>query len=179
MAKDFLKMLVLSAVMLAIGGMCGLMLRPNKAVKDKVRLKVETITVTDTITIEAPTEASTISLGKRNARLPLATESATEGDAAFVADAVEDMGRTQVDSAVVTIPITQKHYRDSSYEAWVSGYNQRLDSIRVFPTTTTVRIKEYAPSNQWHIGLTAGYGFGHGGFSPYIGIGITYSLFSF
>ena len=76
MAKDFLKMLVLSAVMLAIGGMCGLMLRPNKAVKAKVRLTVETVTVTDTITIEAPTEASTISLGKRNAKLPLATDDA-------------------------------------------------------------------------------------------------------
>ncbi len=82
------------------------------------------------------------------------------------------------DSVAVEIPITQKHYRDSTYEAWVSGFSQNLDSIRVYPRTETITIRDYKPPNRWHLGLTAGYAYTPRGFQPYIGIGISYSLFS-
>ena len=40
----------------------------------------------------------------------------------------------------LVIPIEQKYYTGESYKAWVSGYNPKLDSIVVFPTTQTTTI---------------------------------------
>ena len=95
-------------------------------------------------------------------------ESCTQNDAADVRD-----------SAEVTIPIIQKMYKSSDYTAWVSGYDVQLDSIYVYPKHEYVTRKIKQPPKKWHIGVTAGYGFGKQGMQPYIGIGLTYSLISF
>ena len=88
--------------------------------------------------------------------------------------------RCSNDSAIVELPIIQRHYADSTYEAWVSGpVDPRLDSVRVFAPTTIITKREWKPPKRWHIGITAGYGCGTKGFQPYIGVGITYSIFSF
>lgn len=88
--------------------------------------------------------------------------------------------RCSGDSAIVELPIVQRHYADSTYEAWVSGpIDPRLDSIQVFARTTTITKREWKPPKRWHIGVTAGYGYGAKGFQPYVGVGITYSIFSF
>lgn len=85
------------------------------------------------------------------------------------------------DSMAVEIPITQKHYESEEYSAYVSGYEPQLDSIFVFPKTTVIHERTYKPPNKWHIGITGGYGYGFKSkqAEPYIGIGITYSIFSF
>lgn len=85
------------------------------------------------------------------------------------------------DSIPVTIPITQKEYRDSTYEAWVSGYDVKLDSIRVFGktiTNTEYRTIQVAKAKRWGIGVQVGYGYGTKGFTPYVGVGIHYNIFS-
>lgn len=41
------------------------------------------------------------------------------------------------DTVLVTVPRTQKRYEDSTYTAWVSGYEARLDSIHVYRRTVT------------------------------------------
>ncbi|WP_304418999.1 DUF6808 domain-containing protein [Muribaculum intestinale] len=88
--------------------------------------------------------------------------------------------RCSNDSAIVELPIIQRHYADSTYEAWISGpVDPRLDSLRVFAPTTIITKREWKPHKRWHIGVTAGYGYGAKGFQPYIGVGITYSIFSF
>lgn len=38
------------------------------------------------------------------------------------------------------IPKTQKYYKDSLYEAWVSGYNPNLDSLNIYNKTKFVTI---------------------------------------
>lgn len=85
------------------------------------------------------------------------------------------------DSVAVEIPITQKHYADSTYSAWVSGYDPCLDSIQVYPRTEVVTItqKIEAKPKRWGIGVQGGIGYGKGGFSPYIGVGIQYNLIRF
>ena len=85
------------------------------------------------------------------------------------------------DSMAVEIPITQKRYDGDDYRAYVSGYEPNLDSIFVFPKTTVIHERSYKPPNKWHIGITGGYGYGFKSkqAEPYIGIGITYSIFSF
>lgn len=39
------------------------------------------------------------------------------------------------------IPISQRYYKDNRYEAWVSGYNPRLDSLLILTPTKTVTIE--------------------------------------
>lgn len=85
------------------------------------------------------------------------------------------------DSMAVEIPIIQKRYDGDDYRAYVSGYEPNLDSIFVFPKTTVIHERSYKPPNKWHIGITGGYGYGFKSkqAEPYIGVGLTYSLFSF
>lgn len=73
----------------------------------------------------------------------------------------------------------QAVYRDTLYEAYVSGYSPRLDSIRLFPRTVTRTVtidRHLAPKpKRWGFGLQAGYSHPHG---PYVGIGLSYNLWS-
>lgn len=79
------------------------------------------------------------------------------------------------DSVEVDIPIIQKVYEDSLYHAWVSGYDVRLDSIKVFARIREVKIPMpvLTKHKRWGVGLQAGYGYPNGW---YIGVGITYNL---
>lgn len=43
----------------------------------------------------------------------------------------------QKDTVWITVPRTLKRYEDSTYTAWVSGYEARLDSIHVYRRTVT------------------------------------------
>lgn len=89
------------------------------------------------------------------------------------------------DDSLVVLPITQKHYKGKDYEAWISGYRPRLDSIYVFPETRyiTNEIQVKRKPTKWGIGIQAGYGValpnGKPQMAPYIGIGISYNLIRF
>lgn len=88
--------------------------------------------------------------------------------------------RCSSDSATVELPMVHRHYADSTYEAWVSGpIAPRLDSVRVFSPKTIISRQKWKPPKRWHIGISAGYGYGPEGFAPYVGVGITYSILSF
>lgn len=83
----------------------------------------------------------------------------------------------------VVLPITQKAYKDSTYEAWVSGYMPSLDSIRVFQPMTTVtntitNTEVRYRQKRWGLGVQVGVGVTPSKIEPYIGIGVTYNLFS-
>lgn len=94
-----------------------------------------------------------------------------------VSDTVKVMDSAE-DSVSVEIPITQKHYADSTYSAWVSGYDPCLDSIKVYPRTEVVTITKQIQDKpkRWGIGIQGGVGYGKGGFTPYIGIGVQYNI---
>ena len=89
------------------------------------------------------------------------------------------------DTAYIVIEREQKHYRGDNYEAWVSGYRPRLDSIYVFPETRyiTNEIQVKRKPHKWGIGIQAGYGVtlpnGKPQMAPYIGIGISYNIVRF
>jgi hypothetical protein len=85
-----------------------------------------------------------------------------------------------VDSVRVALPITQKAYKDSTYEAWVSGYEPNLDSIKVYNKVITNTIQNTVTvqkMKKWGLGVQMGYGFSAKGAAPYIGVGIHYNLF--
>lgn len=81
------------------------------------------------------------------------------------------------DSATVAIPITQYEFSDSTYNLKVSGFHVSVDELTIYPRREVVTIKQ--PPKHWHVGVSAGYGFTPEGMQPYIGVSLTYSLFSF
>lgn len=86
-------------------------------------------------------------------------------------------GSTDTVSSIDTvfIPMSQKTYEGDGYTAYVSGYNQSLDSIKIrerIVTNTVVKKR-----SRWNIGLSAGYGITPKGFQPYVGVGVTWNLF--
>ena len=84
---------------------------------------------------------------------------------------------------VVEVPEVQREYSDdSTYRAWVSGYNPRLDSIDVFRKTVfTDREVVRTKRNRFVIGPQVGYSydFQSGKVGPTVGIGITYVFCGF
>ena len=86
------------------------------------------------------------------------------------------------DTTVVYLPREQKYYNeaDGKLRLWISGYEPRLDRYELdLPETTitnTVKVKQ----SRWGISINGGYGFAADGqsarLSPYIGIGISYTI---
>lgn len=84
----------------------------------------------------------------------------------------------------IEVPRTQKVYSDSTYTAYVSGYDPCLDSIFVrqkiiehsIVETRTVPTKQF---RRWNVGLIGGYGYGFKSkeFEPFVGFGLTISIF--
>lgn len=76
------------------------------------------------------------------------------------------------------VPISQARFSDSLYEAWVSGYKPRLDSIHVHVPVMYITTERTVPEDggRWGVGVTAGYGVGAGGLTPFVGVGFTYDI---
>ena len=62
------------------------------------------------------------------------------------------------DTVAVEVPITTKHYRAMEYDAWVSGYEPSLDSIKVYQKTevVTATITKIKPPNKWELDIVGG-----------------------
>ncbi len=128
---------------------------------------VFTDTITDTITYRQPIPVDSVVLRYIPVKLPIADTIYTKG-----ADTIK------VDSVYVEVPIQQKEYQDSTYHAWVSGFNVNLDSINIFRNTITITQRIREPPKRWGLGLHVGAGY-YGidkKFGPYIGIGINYNI---
>ncbi len=85
------------------------------------------------------------------------------------------------DSLQLVLLRVQRHYSDSTFDAWVSGVDPRLDSIKIYQTNMIIT-KEIpviqVKKTRWGLGVNAGYGVGTGGLTPYVGVGISYNLLS-
>lgn len=85
------------------------------------------------------------------------------------------------DSVLVEVPIESKHYHANEYDAWVSGYEPSLDSIKVYQRTEyiTETITRHKPPNRFTVGIQGGYGYGFKSktWEPYVGVGIGIRIF--
>lgn len=136
---------------------------------------VEKITFVDTIPYYKPIPKDSTVIKYISVRLP---EDNCED---IVMSADNDIDSKQ-DSIAVQIPIIQKVYENSNYTAYISGYNPSLDSLILKMSRELITIKEYSKPKRWNVGIQAGYGLTlsrqlH--IAPYVGIGISYNLFSF
>ena len=132
----------------------------------EMKVKVDTLFVYDTIFIEKPVFKKVEIIDTIRMPVPI-TDTLMLHDTVFV-----------------NLPIEQRQYSDPRYTAWVSGYRPQLDSIRIYQQTEyiTKEIKTNTKPKRWGIGLQAGYGVSlhNGQFFPalYIGVGLSYSIFS-
>lgn len=123
-------------------------------------------TIIDTITYPQPIPVDSIIIRYTTVKLPIK-------DTIYFKE--PDTARN--DSIVVEIPITQKTYQDSIYQAWVSGYKANLDSIYVFPKTIIITNRIHEIPKRWGLGVQVGIGcnWSHK-IQPYIGIGVSYNI---
>ena len=77
------------------------------------------------------------------------------------------------DTVAVQVPITSKHYGGENYDAWVSGFEPSLDSIKVYRETQyiTERVTISKPPNKWELDAAAGidYNVKSQRYTPYAG----------
>lgn len=87
-----------------------------------------------------------------------------------------------VGDSAVSLPIVQKVYSDSTYTAYVSGYEPSLDSILIkqkIITNTLIKTVTIKSTKRWNIGIVGGYGYGilSNRLEPFVGIGFSYNIF--
>ena len=124
-----------------------------------VRNVTDTIIERDTITAIPDTVFRTVALGEKTVKV-------------VIHDTL-----CKTDTVTVSLPFVQKQYKDSSYSAWISGYEPSLDSIRVFPKTTIIRESKVVRQKDRRWGVFGGVGIGVSDrITPCVGVGIGYRI---
>ena len=124
-----------------------------------VRTVTDTIIERDTITSIPDTVYRTVALGEKTVKV-------------VVHDTL-----CKTDTVTISLPFVQKQYKDSSYSAWISGYEPSLDSIRVFPKTTIIRESKVVRQKDRRWGVFGGVGIGVSDrITPCVGVGIGYRI---
>lgn len=146
----------------------------------KGRMETDTtrVTVVDTVPYVKPEARDSVVV--RYVRVKVAADGDKPNDASL--DLCDPLLGETKDSVSVDVPIVQKRYSDSTYTAWVSGYEPSLDSIRVYSRREVVTVNKIIkePPNRFVVTFSVGYGLTpQNGLQPYIGIGVGYKLFSF
>lgn len=124
-----------------------------------IRTVTDTIIERETITAIPDTVYRTVALGEKTVKV-------------VVHDTL-----CKRDTVTISLPFVQKQYKDSSYSAWISGYEPSLDSIRVFPKITIIRESKVVRQKDRRWGVFGGIGIGVSDrITPCVGVGIGYRI---
>ena len=148
----------LVVILMGLTGLLGYQIGKGKPTSVPI-VTTDTITIIDTITIDKPYPVYKEVVKNHYEYIPV-TDTITINDTVYIQVARE---------RVV--------YQDSLYRAVISGIYPSLDTISVYPKTTTITITEKSRNDKWHLGIQGGVGYA-GKVLPYIGVGITYSFYS-
>lgn len=152
-------LLLLVAVLLGVFlGNCGEGDLPTPNETERVKIQTDTIRVVDTLKFYTPKPVKVFKIRHDTLKIAVAG-----------------------DTLATALPIESKVYKDSSYTAYISGYNAQLDSIYIrAPTTyiTTNTEKIITRNKRFNIGVIGGFGLGlkSKSFEPFVGVGVSYSL---
>lgn len=172
------KALIILSVLLGVSIALNITQCHNGVVGTRDGPLTDTIPVYDTIPYLFPVPVDSVVLRYETKTLPLLPKEAIE-DTLNLTAVVDQLVTENQDSATVIIPITQKIYSDSTYRAYVSGYNPVLDSIQIFHRTDRIYIRSPTKQKRWGLGIQLGIGVTPARAEPYIGIGVSYNLLSF
>ena len=167
MSKDETKGLIVLLAVFALGGLCGFF--TGKAVYQPTyeeKVARDTVRVTDTVPhyYPRPVEKQVVRYVTR--LMPVHSKDTVNR---YV---------TMTDTMLVEVPIESRHYHGKEYDAWVSGYEPSLDSIKVYQRTEyiTERVTISKPPNKWELDLIGGinYNFNKKKYTPYAGGELNY-----
>lgn len=118
-----------------------------------VRVERDTIVVYDTIPDYHPVQKDSIVTKYVTRYLPVVKK-----DTIFSENYAQNSVEIMHDTVAVEVPITSKHYGNDTYDAWVSGFEPSLDSIKVYRETQyiTETITKMKPPNKVALFLDAG-----------------------
>lgn len=124
----------------------------------KIKVKTDTLKVVDTLKFYTPKPVKVFKIRHDTLRIAVAG-----------------------DTLAAALPVESKVYKDSSYTAYISGYNAQLDSIYIrspitYITTNTEKI--ITRNKRFNIGVIGGLGIGlkSKAFEPFVGVGVSYTL---
>lgn len=96
-------------------------------------------------------------------------------------DTITDTITVFTDSVYVQLPISKYEYSDTLQETAfsfdLSGYNCKVDKL--YLQNLKICPEPQKQPKKWGIGVQLGIGGCKDGFSPYIGVGLNYNIFSF
>ena len=154
---------IIALVWFIIGGLCGFFI--GKAKYDKPLVETvtrDTVVVVDTAYYDRPVPKDSVRTRWVTRWLPAKPDTISNTVTMWAYDTV-----------AVEVPITSKHYGSDTYDAWVSGFEPSLDSIRVYQRTAYVtEIRTISkPPNKWELDFVGGidYAFKTQQYRPFAG----------
>lgn len=131
MNKDEIKASIVLAAVFALGALCGFFI--GKGIYQPTydeKVARDTLIVHDTVPDINPTPKDSATIKYITRFLPI-----SKRDTSPRADHFIEVNNMVHDTVEVQVPITSKHYQSKDYDAWVSGYEPSLDSIKVYKET--------------------------------------------
>lgn len=169
------KDIIAYAVAIAVGIISGLwMAHCSHKPVEAVRIEHDTIVRYDTIADVAPKPKDSVRTRYVTRWLPAKRDTMHHPIGVDnMKNSVSFRENSARDSVAVVVPITSKHYGAPEYDAWISGYEPSLDSIKVYQRTEyiTERVTISKPPNKWELDAMTGidYNVTSQHYSPYAG----------
>lgn len=141
-------------------------------------IKVDTLFIRDTNTFTEPKKEPSPDVLIKEIPVPVYV-----ADSSAIDSLLNECARLERvgDSLRLVLLRVQRHYSDSTFDAWVSGVDPRLDSIKTYQTNMVIT-KEIpviqVKKTRWGIGVQAGAGVGKDGLTPYVGVGVSCNILS-
>lgn len=151
---------------------------PRNAPGETPTSKVDTLLIRDTNSFAEPKTEPSAQVVTKEIPIPVYLVDSTKIDSLLNECArLERIG----DSLQLVLLRVQRHYCDSTFDAWVSGVDPCLDSIKTYQTTRIIT-KEIpiiqVKKTRWGIGIQAGATADKDGVTPYVGVGVSYNILS-
>lgn len=165
------------AVAVLIGFLIGQQ-HPQKSPVEPKSEKVDTLFIRDTNSFTEPPKEPSPDVVIKEIPVPVYV-----ADSSAIDSLLNECARLERvgDSLRLVLLRVQRHYSDSTFDAWVSGIDPRLDSIKTYQTNMVITKEISVPvkvRSRWGLGIQAGYGASKDGLSPYIGVGVSYNVMS-
>lgn len=155
---------------------------PQKLPVEQIKKKVDTLFVRDTNSFTEPKKEPSPDVIIKEIPIPVYV-----ADSSAIDSLLNECARLKRvgDSLHLVLLRVQRHYSDSTFDAWVSGVDPRLDSIKTYQTNMVIT-KEIpviqVKKTRWGLGIQAGFGAGltrtHVYYTPYVGVGLSYNILS-
>ena len=151
---------------------------PRESQGEPITLRVDTLFIRDTNRVTEPKRDPSPDVLVKEIPVPVYV-----ADSSAIDSLLNECARLERvgDSLRLVLLRVQRHYCDSTFDAWVSGVDPSLDSIKTYQTTRiitreipVIRVKK----TRWGIGIQGGVTADKDGVIPYVGVGVSYNILS-